>query len=263
MSMKLAIGIGAACGLYAAAAWIVRDEPRRDVVSLGRDLARPAILPKLWLDVTRATERGDLATAVGASRDLMRYLPDWTDGYVLFAGMLAFDLGLREADASARLDALSAALQWLDEAKSHLSAWDRATLAASQATFVEARCDHDRELADLLEARTGLAPAELAMGYLDAALTDRPSSDALQERRAILLTRVVAAAIRAGDPERAKTLLDAAISMLRRVRDPEASIPWTAAMERIRPALDRETLDLEPLRGDPYLAEIIQALESR
>lgn len=255
-----------AIAAYAGAHWLVRDLAPCSPARLARNLARPFVLPALWNQVEAADRDGDVATAAALGRDLIRYLPDWVDGHVHFAAWLAFDYGHRARSTDDALARLDAGLAWLSEARTHLAATHpqrAAELAAAQATFIQARAQQDPALAAAIRARGHADPSEIALGYLDAAIALADADVALRERRAILLTSVIAAAVRTDDMPRAVATLDTAITLLREVRDPEASIPWIEALTRIRPLLLGEKVELDRLRADPYLEQLIEAYESR
>ncbi len=264
--MNRALSLGIAFALSALAVWLVRGEPKHTPAEAARDLARPFVLPALWARIEAAERSGELPVAAAVARTMLRYLPEWTDGHMHFAARIAFDHGNRVTTVEEKLDALDAGIAWLEEARTGMSdPAAAAELAAAQATFVLARCENDEALADAIRVRSNRDPSELALESLDRAIADLPGERAarLRDSRAFLMTRVIAAAIRTGDMARAIATLDATIELMRSVAAADAAKPWIVALGKIRPHLRDEARDLEALRDDPYLAEIVEALESR
>ena len=231
---------------------------------------RPLVLPNLWIELQEASRTGDLVTGVAVGRELMRYFEDWADGHVHFAAELAFDAGLSAENTAAALAYLDAGIAWLEDAIADADPERASTYAAAQAHFILARCRQDPALSAALQARSGRDPAEIALVAMDRAIEYAPRAGArrpLEERRAVLLVDVVAAAIRAGDEERVLPLLEAAIELCGGIRDPEASKAWVSSLSTFKAVWllilrgDRPSLD--QLRSDPYLEDLVQAVESR
>jgi hypothetical protein len=231
-----------------------------------RDLTAPFALPVLWARVGTAAREGRLAEEVAAGREILGYLPDWIDGHVHFAARLAFDLGLRADDAESAWRWLEAGCTWLESAAA--AQRDRAParaaeLLAAAASFLEIRGRQDRALAVVARRATGRDPAEQALALLERAVA-LDAGRALADRRAFLTARVVAQALRTGDRGRALATLDMAVRLLAGATPDEASRGWSDALVRVRPLLEgKPVADLDALRDDPRLSEILEALEAR
>ena len=256
----------AGVALYAGAA-LIQPPVVRDPAALPRHLARPLVLPFAWRGLCEAMQRGDLGAAVGRGRTLLRLLPEWADGHLYFAGLLAYEATQRETDPEAKLDRLLAALAVLDEAET-LTPRHLGQFLLAKAFFVEHGTSRDPELAAAFRDRVGKDPLEFAAQQLERAKTLAPGTEA-RDQHAYLTERMIRLAFDAGDLERALRLTELAQRLLADVRaeahaagEPQAGATAEehhASLQRLRRKLSGDpTLTWGELERDPILEDLIK-----
>lgn len=255
-------GIGIlALACLAGGIWLGPANPRA-VAETATGLLRPLALPQLWQGLRLAQGRGDPQEIAQRGREILRYLPDWTDGHLHFAAMLAFEGGKLARDDEQAADRLLAALAWLGEAQERAPG-HRPELLSTMASFVEIRLRQTPGLREPFLRRTGQDPLFAAEAWLAQAEALAPAPS-LSDRRAYLAVRLIASAVRMGDMARARLQWELAAQRLRSVRDPQDAQAWLDSLHKLGPVLrDEADADRAAIAADPRLAEIAEALAAR
>lgn len=207
------------------------NAPARELAAL----TRPASLPFLWRALGDATRTGDAREAFERSKDLLAATPGWTDGHAVFAFRFALDgddLVRPEAERiDAAKDRLDLALRFLDEAA--LGAGPRAAaLFADAAWLVELAVRQEPRLAE----RLGTDVAVVVDEYL--ARAERLGAGRMvREQRLYDTPRLCAAFLRAGDRERALTLLQDVAARCERESVPALRDDWRTVLQDVQTAL--------------------------
>ena len=228
-------------------------------------MSRPVLLPALWASLRRAYQTGDPAEAVRLGQVLGALVPEWTDGLVHFAWLLAFDVGRRQRGPEQSVDILETALAWLDARRSEVevnSPAEAAALLMAMALIVEERSEEDREVAAALRRRFGRDATALADDWVGQAIALAPS-DAKRDAQAFLSLRVVAGALRMGDLEGALAALATSRRRLEALSDQDTVRSALGAISKLNAYLaDPSAGTLEALEENDYLGEIAGALRA-
>ncbi|MFM1874002.1 MAG: hypothetical protein RL398_3424 [Planctomycetota bacterium] len=225
---------------------------------VGSWLARPAVLPFAWRAVDTAQRGGDANEVFARARQLLRWLPTWSDGHMVFAYRYAIDGDetptapeSRGARAAQRLEL---ALAYLDGARRDAPRHELSLLQTMSMLPLVAEA-HEPQLREHLRARGGAAG--LADHYL-AEAEALSGSPAVREQRLFLTPQVAAALLEGGATEAARSLLVAAIGECDRVRERELASEWRARLEEALRRLDGDrTVDLTALLADERFAPLI------
>jgi len=251
----------ASASLYLLAALGPGPE-RRTIAPILMDLTRPLVLPTLWASLEESRQSGRHGEYAAKGRLLMRYLPGWVDGTLYFAWLLANPPPGSHETPGESLSRLLAALQWLDQAVAELTRQDpsgAAEILLTQAFFVEVRTVHDERLAAAVMQAFGRDPATVAADYIDRAIALAPSQVKV-DRRIMLYPRLISAALRMRDLQRARMLTDTALDQLTEVADRDLAIAWSNSLRSFRAFLDGvPDMKLEDLAQDPYLVDLVEA----
>ncbi len=235
---------------------------RRAIAPLLRDLTRPMVLPTLWASLEASRQSGRYDESAAKGRLLMLYLPGWVDGITYYAWLLASPAPGTDATPEASLARLLAALQWLDQAVAELTTTNpsgAAEILLTQAFFVEVRTVQNPKLNTALGQALGRDAAEVAADYIDRAIALAPSQ-AKADRRIMLYPKLIAGALRMGDLQRARMLIETTLGKLEEVADPELAAAWSGSLRSFRSFLDGVPgSSLEDLALDPYLLELVEA----
>jgi hypothetical protein len=227
---------------------------------LGRDLTRPFVIPSLWNGLAGARREGSAAEVAERARTLLALLPEWGDGHVHFAAMLAFEAGRAAGDPEVALDRLMAGVAWLEQSAQDVPAL-APDLYASIASFLEIRCGEDRGLAKAFEARFSRGAVVAADAWLARAesLVPLPS---IAKRRAWLALRQVASALRLYEDSRALEVCELALRRLAAAPDAAGLEEWHEGLTLARAAI-AGTAAPEGLAAAPILDEVMRALVER
>jgi hypothetical protein len=247
---------GIAC--YAGAALTPRPQPPIPT-ALVRNLTRPLFLPFLWPGLETARQFGTTGQLVERGRFLLRFIPQWADGHILFASELALEASRKAPNTEQALDRLLAAMQFLEEAAA-ICPRKTDEIRIAMALLLELRADQDKELATALRLRTGMEVSELADVYLKLAEKAKPSAS-LHDRRAFLAKRLVGTALATGDVSRANEFISRALEMLATTQNTGLAAPHIAALERLQAYLGGDvSITKGDLLADPLLTGIAHFL---
>lgn len=235
---------------------------------LVRDIARPFLLPGLWSRLADPLVRDDPAEVVATLRIVAGLVPEWTDGTIDVAWREAVDLGREEATPELQARRLSTAERWLTDAADERSAerdgaQPAADLWLAAACLLTVRADQQPGIAAAYRRTRGVEPIERAAELTDLAV--RAVDDAaIRTRAAHAAVRVVAAALRAGDVDRAQAMLDATLARLAALKDRASARRAHGALSRLPPlrTLVDEPSRLAEFRSDEDLAEIAAAIDA-
>lgn len=265
MRRWLALGLAAAC--WVGAALVTPPGPRPGAVVMLRDLVRPLLLPYAWHGFVTASHAGRLGEAVARGRELLRLLPDWSDGHVAIAAMLAFDASQAASDPDTALDRLLAGLAVLREART-LAPRDAARFLVAEAFLAETRAGQDPAVAAAFQARLGQSAWAFAEQRTTAAVA-LSSALSVQSEQAYVTERAAAHAFRAGDRRQAQefatraqqrfTALAEALQHARRSADAAEARRRGAALGLLARHLAGDPgVSLDTIEADPYLKELLQ-----
>ncbi len=249
--------------LWGTALWLA--PPRAEALGeLGAAAVRPAVLPFLWRAVAEAQQHGSAGEAFAAARAVLAFLPQWSDGHLAFAYRFTLDgdqvagrdPAAAAADAALRLQA---ALALLAEGRARKpgAAID---LLIGTAFLVELAGRRHPDLGAHLAPGRPIVPAEYADSFLAEAERLGAGASAT-ELRVFGVPAVLAGLLRAGERDRAVTVLDAALARVPEVRDRELAAGWARSLQRLRLRLlgDRD-IPLAELAADPRLEALIPLL---
>lgn len=263
LMLRRATALALASALFAAAGGVVHDAPRVPPAALAASAVRPFVLPGLWRRMREASLRAEPAEAVAAGRLIAELLPEWTDGRIHVAWIMALDLA-READgAAAAVDHLLRAVAWLTAAADERAARDpraAAELLLGAATIVAARRIGDPALAAEFRQRTGHDLTEVAHRHRERALALAPDP-AIEDAHAFGSIALAAGAVRMRDLPRAEAMLQAAARLLDERPGPQARAAARAIREL--PPLEQLLTDrsaLAAIATRPWLTELGEAL---
>jgi hypothetical protein len=261
---RLALSQRAACLCASAAAFALAlrvggFEPLV-FAEFARNLARPLYLPLQWRSLANAAAAGSPAEVFAQARNLLRMLPTWADGHIVFAFRYALDGSDQpRRDAAAAGEALArlrVALAFCEEAAAADPA-HRQDLFVAMGFLVELCAEQQAGLADLL--RRGSAegdPAAIADRYLERAEAERGNFD-VREMRVFAAPRLCAAFLRQGERSRAVAVLDRSLARIPEVRDRELATEWQATLTAVRRVLTGDrTVPVAPLLEDRRLAPL-------
>jgi hypothetical protein len=252
--------------LFAAVAASDRSRPR-DPMALPRACGAPLVLPFLWERIASAQRGGRLGETIACGRLLLELWPDWLDGQVYFATLLALEPPAGAGPPPAAADRVLAALSLLERAGRNRKPGERSELCGAMASLLETSLTLHKELEAPLRVRLQREPLALADELLQQAfvLAERESARThVDDRRAWLATKLVAATLRAGDRIRARLLLGAAQERLARASDRAHAARWSGALDLAARHLDGDPeVPFPRLQSEPLLAEIAAALQAR
>ena len=218
--------------------------------------ARPLALPFLWRALDRAQGRGDRTEEAARGQLIAALLPEWADGQVHFAWLLAQS---PTEDPAQRMDQLLAALSVLEDARTPCREREDQILAA-MSLLVQVLAENDPDVSELLHSSIGSTPRELAVHYLDEAVLVSPSP-ALEETRLFLSIGLVGTFLRRADKPRARAVIDAFLDRLPAVRDPELRELWGPAVRALRTWLvDGREESREALERHRVLTDLLAGL---
>ncbi len=259
--MRFWTGLVAAAVLYGSAFAINASRDRGASTTIPA-LVRPLALPFLWPGVTDARPHGSVGEHVARGRLLMRLLPGWIDGHLLFASQLVFDGREPGSDPEVACDRLFTALAWLEEVRG-LNPDQQDVILAAMASLLEIRSSQDPALASTIRERENRDAVEIADDLLDRAEKLSPTAT-LRERRVFLAPRLMASALRTADETRFELLLEKALVQAQQVRDPDLAARFTEDLEQVRSYWLGDTMvTLEDLRGRSLLSELVPFLPQR
>ncbi|MEM7200817.1 MAG: hypothetical protein AAF628_11155 [Planctomycetota bacterium] len=234
-----------------------------------RRLTRPAVLPFLWTGVDQALRRGDLSGAVGRGRSLLHLIPEWRDGPVYFASLLALDAA-PQPSAQRAVDQLLAATTLLEDAAARQP--DRASDYLGACAFlIETRTAQAPAFDAAFRQRLGQSPLQVSDAYLARAGTAGAGALDARVDRAYLALRVLRACLGTGQLDRATQVLRGAITTMDRTAAEledagrEAAAAQAAAQSRALGRLERylagdPTVRRQDLSADPLLNHLMNAL---
>ena len=216
--------------------------------------ARPALLPFAWQGYEEAQRRGSAEEMFLRAQQVMRLVPTWTDGYLVFAIDFVLapadadaDAGQRAADAWQRLQLATA---WLEAARPAVGRREAAVLQ-TLAMLPEVAVASEPGLAERLRPQGGAAA--LADQYL-AELERRAPGPEVREQRTFLAPAIAGALLAAGRPQHAVAVLRLAIDRSRDVRDRALAAEWRTRLEEVVRHLSGEPgVDLRAVFADPRL----------
>lgn len=247
-----ALATGGACWLLAPT-----------LADLGRPataLARPVWLPFQWQALGDAARAGDAGEALARAQQLMALVPEWVDGYVVFACQFVLDGDPVHLPTAARGEAgwqrLQIALAWLEAARPAVGRREF-ELLERMALLPELAAANVPGLADRLRAEGGAA--RLADHYL-AEAERLGAGAALRENRTFRAVELAAALLDAGDRRGALAALTDAVRRAAVIRDPEAAAEWRRLLGIVLDHMHGQPVDLDPLRHDPRMAPLLQHL---
>ena len=256
----------AGIGLWAGAAWI--GEPAAgQLTAWGANLSRPTTLPFLWRGIDEAARTGNAAEELAKARLLIRAIPSWVDGYLVFSYRFAMDGGELVQDPQQALEAslerLQIALALLAEGREDCP--DRAAeILGSMAFLIDMMVQNHPGLGELLQERTGRSPDAAADELLAQAeqLENATGGQSARLQRMFLVPRLCAALLRANSPNQAIQLLDTAISRCRDLADQEFRDEWQSLlMELRRCILDDPAAQPAVLLADPRFSSLTPFLK--
>jgi hypothetical protein len=240
--------------------------PEPPTARVARGIGRPFSLPFLWSRHIAAERAGDVDRALAAFERVLAWLPDWTDGQVLFAWRLATSSRNAAVQVAPQVAAerLTAAVAWLDERATEFARSDeqRAELLSAAAFLLEVEGTR--------EAVRGAATELLGADPVFAADALRARGEvlapgpALRTVRAFSVFGLIAATLGDGESKDGERVL----RILRIGRERLAELPRDEAVDAAIRALDRleRWLTATPrgpadsLASDPYLAPIVPML---
>jgi len=232
---------------------------QRSVLSLGRDLVRPLVLPVLWRGLERSGIEAGPEEHAARGRLLLQFLPQWTDGHIYFAWQLAFEASRGRQNPKLALQRLLAALAYLKSALA-MEPTRPVEIWEAMAYMVQIRCQ-DPALARVFRERMGKEPAEFTDDCLAGAQRIDPSQ-ARAEQRVIVKVSLIAGQLRTRNQQAAVELLAVTLRGLENFRDPQLAAEWRTALLDLRSYLEGGT-PLSDLKKHPQLDEILKVLERR
>jgi hypothetical protein len=235
------------------------------LATTARALARPMIWPFVWRSYADAIRSGSAAESFAVARSLLRWVPQWSAGQLLFAYRFALEgdetvSGEADARTAATLARLQVSLAWLQAAADELPQ-QRADLLEGMAFLVELAA-RDPAVAAAIASGRGLgAPAAVvADNYLAAAEASGDRHGAF-ERRFFATVDVCAAFLSQADRDRAVAVLDTAIARGGEVRDRELATKWLFSLRRLRSFLAGDpSIGVAELAADPHLSPLAALL---
>lgn len=258
--MRKAATLALSATLAGAAAALVPPSPGavRDVAAW---LVRPAVLPFAWRAVDVAQRRGEANEVFARAQQVLRWLPGWTDGHVVFAFRFALEGGAVPAipreRAEAALRRLDIALSWLEQARA--DAGPRLPQLLQTMSFLPVVAEmHEPGLRELLRPRGGAAA--IADRYL-AAAEQVNGSATVREQRTFFAPQLISALLDAGQDAAARAVLRTAIERSGDVRDRELATEWRHRLEELARWLDGDrSVDLGALRSDERFLPLLPHL---
>lgn len=243
MRLRVALGAAACIACWAAGVHLAGSSPQAPR-ELARAAVRPLVLPFLWRGLADAEQRSDAAESFADSRLVLAWLPDWSDGRVLFACRYALegdDEKLTEPLRTERaVERLAAAWAFLQQEKLEALAmadgsaaperWRHTAreLLSGMAFLVELAARRDPALAAALAAPDSVLGGDAAL-VADRCLAEAEAlgaGPALREQRLFAMPRLAAAFLSRGERRQAVELLELGIRRLDEVRDKDVAAAW-------------------------------------
>lgn len=247
---RLRVGIGLACAVSALA---LRPPSFAPIATLATWLARPVLMPFAWRALDEARRHGSDDEQFVRAQQVMRLLPTWSEGYLVFAiGFLTAPHDPSASPAARADDAwrrLQLALAWLEAARVDAGRREE-SLLQSLAMLPAAALAYEPGLADRLRPLGGAAG--LADRYL-AQLEARFPAAALREQRTFQLPEVAAALLGNGQRQAALLVLQQAIERSRDVRDRALADEWRQRLQEVANHLTGGHPDLSAVFADRRL----------
>jgi hypothetical protein len=243
-----------AAGALGVAAALAPPRPD-DLARLATTAVRPAMLPFAWNSLEAAAAGGDAAEAFARAQNLMRLMPEWSDGYAAFAYRFVLAHDDRPAatpvERAERVRArLELATAWLASARPRAGRYEPSVLLAL-AFLPEVAVRHEPALGELLAPRGGAAA--LADVWLAEAERLFPTA-AIRAQRTFFAPSVAAGLLAAGNVTGAAGVLAVAIERSRDVADQQLAAEWRARLDEVRRFLDGDRdVDLTAVRADTRL----------
>jgi tetratricopeptide (TPR) repeat protein len=261
---RLMLGRRAACLCASAAAFALSlrvggFEPGQ-VVDFARNLVRPVTLPLQWRALAAATADGNPAEVFAQAQSLLRMLPTWADGHIVFAFRYALDGAAQQraadAAAGAALARLRVALAFCEEAIA-ADPRHRQDLLVAMGFLVELAAEQQPGLAEQLRGGSAAGdPAAIADRYLERAEAAGGNFD-VGEMRIFAAPRLCAAFLREGERDRAIAVLDRTLARIPEVKDRQLATEWQTTLTAVRRILTGDRSEpVAPLLEDPRLAPI-------
>ena len=247
---RLRTGLGLACAIGALA---LQPPSLAPVATLATWLARPVLMPFAWRAHEEARRHGSIDEQFVRAQQVMRLLPTWSEGYLVFA--VGFLTAPRDpaVDATARTDdawrRLQLALAWLEAARSDAGRREE-SLLQSLAMLPATALAYEPGLGERLRPLGG--DAGLADRYL-AQLEARFPAAALREQRTFQLPAVAAALLGNGQRQAARLVLQQAIERSHDVRDRQLAGEWRQRLQEVAAHLAGEQPDLTAVFADRRL----------
>lgn len=215
-------------------------------------LLRPALLPFAWRGYGEARRHGTPAETFARARQILRLVPAWTDGHLVFAlgFVMAPPTDATRSDAGRVDDAwrrFQLAQAWLEAARAGAGRQELGLLEAL-AVLPRAAVHAEPGLAARL-AELGGAAALTARYY--AEIERRFPSQAAREQRTFQLPSAAAALLGLGQRREAVELLRHAIDRSRDVVDRAVAAEWSARLQEIVRHLEGQPTPLEAVFADP------------
>jgi len=225
-----------------------------------RWLLRPAVLPFAWRDLEDAIRTGNAAESFARAQRILRLLPGWTDGQIVFSYRFVTGGGDAHATPATRAEhawrRLQAALAWLEAA--------RATAGNREGELLQAMA----MLPEGAQAQwPGLGPWLRQDGGATA-IADRylaeaervTASPAIREQRTFLTARLAAGLLAIGDRNGAIALLENGISRSADLRDRALATEWATRLRECIRHLRGEKTDLTALKADRRMSPLLPYL---
>ncbi len=233
----------------------------RDVTEFAAWIARPLMLPFAWHSLQEANRGGDPLEAFARAQNLLRLLPQWSDGHSAFAYRFALsddDRSGTDAERGARARTrLDLAMAWMESARERAGKHEL-DLLQGLAFLPEVAVRREPALAALLQPTGG------AIKITDAWLAEAERlfpTAAVREQRTFFAPKLAAGLLAANDPANALEMLAAAIARSHDVRDQALATRWRQRLVEVSRWLagDR-TIDLTAVTADERFAILLPFL---
>jgi hypothetical protein len=224
--------------------------------------ARPLLLPFAWQGLLEAERAGDPGEAFARAQQLMRLVPQWSDGFAAFAYRYVLaDHAAAALDDAARgrraHDRLRLAMAWIESARPHAGRHEP-TLLQALAFLPEVAARNEPALAEVLRPEGGAAA--IADRWFAEAERLFPSA-AAREQRTFFAPPLAAALLAAGRRDGALGVLRTAIDRSRDVREQQLAAEWRERLQEVVRWLDGDrTVDLTAVRADARLEALLPHL---
>jgi hypothetical protein len=247
---RLRTGLGLAC---AAGALTLQPPSLAPLATLATWLARPALMPFAWRAHDEARHHGSIDEQFVRAQQVMRLLPTWSEGYLVFAVGFLTARHDPAANANERTDGawrrLQLALAWLEAARVGAGRREE-SLLQSLAMLPAVAVAYEPGLAEKLRPHGGAAG--MADRYL-AQLEARFPAAALREQRTFQLPGVAAALLGNGQRQAALLVLQQAIERSHDVRDRQLAAEWRQRLQEVAAHLAGAPQDLTAVFADRRL----------